>query len=56
LLDALKAAGKEDILSDILKRSETAWDRTNFQYDLKDDTAEDILALRETALRAFATQ
>ena len=54
MLDALKAAGKDDVLRDVLKRSEKAWDRTHFQYWWKDSTAEDILDLRETILRAFA--
>ena len=53
MLDALKAAGKNEVFADVLKRSETAWDRTNFQYDLQDPSAEDILALRETILDAF---
>ena len=53
MLDALKAAGKNEVLADVLKRSETAWDRTHFQYDLQDPSAEDILALRETILNAF---
>ena len=54
MLDALKAAGKDAVLRDVLERSKTAWDRTHFQYRLKDSTAEDILSLRETILAAFA--
>ncbi len=53
MLDALKEAGKNEVLANVLKRSETAWDRTHFQYDLQDPSAEDILVLRETILDAF---
>ena len=55
MLDALAAAGKDDVLRNVLDRSVKAWDRTHFQYMLKEDrNAEDILALRETILGAFA--
>ena len=55
LLDALKAAGKDDVLKNVLDRSAAgAWDRTNVLYRHLDPKAEDILDLRETILAAFA--
>ena len=56
LLDALEAAGKDNILAAVLERSKTAWDRSNERWKRGSASAEDILDLRETALRAFAGQ
>lgn len=56
LIDALKAAGREDVLADVMKRSNAAWDRTGWHWRhrrVQTQKGEDILALRETALRAF---
>ncbi len=57
LFDALKEAGKDGTIADILKRSKGAWDRTGWHWkhhQKANPNGEDILALRETALLAFA--
>ena len=53
LLDAVKTAGKIELYANLLERAKQAWDRTHFQWEIKDPKAEDILALREDALNAF---
>ena len=53
LLDAVKAAGKTKLYEEVLERSKSAWDRTHFQYDLQDDSKEDILVLRDLMLKSF---
>jgi len=55
LLNALKAAGKEDVLKAVLARAASgAWDRTNVLYRHLNPNAEDILDLRETIIDALA--
>ena len=54
LLDALKVAGMNDLLKDVLDRSQKARDRTNPRYKNSSSDNEDILALRDTMLGAFA--
>lgn len=55
LLDALKAAGRDDVLKSVLARAAAgAWDRTNVLYRHLNPKAEDILDLRETILGALA--
>ena len=56
LLEALSAYGRVAVLSDVLARSKTAKDRTGWHWKYGDHTGEDILALRETILGAFAGQ
>lgn len=56
LIDALKAAGREDVLADVMERSNAAWDRTGWHWRhrrVQTQKGEDILALREAVLRAF---
>ena len=53
MLDALKAAGKADVLKEVLSRADAAWDRTRYAYRHLDPKAPDILDLRERILSEF---
>ena len=56
LLDQLKSSGLDDVYKDVMKRGETAWERTHFQWKLRNPEAEDLLAVRETVIRALVRQ
>jgi hypothetical protein len=56
LLDQLKSSGLDDVYKNVMKRGETAWERTHFQWKLRNPEAEDLLAVRETVIRALARQ
>ena len=53
LLDALEAAGRDDVMREVLERARSAWDRTHIHYMHKDAGKEDILDLRARILEAL---
>ena len=53
LLDALEAAGRDDVMKEVLERARSAWDRSHIHYMHKDAGKGDILDLRARILEAL---